>query len=184
MIWLSIGGLIISGTLAAITWYYALITARMAKSMKEQTDAIIRPYVTVALVKKPNDPYIFLKISNTGKTDAKNLSLQLNKDFDPLRDYDIGKRLASWQLFQKPFPSFAPDTSLFYIIGFGARYLEPNNVKIPTLPFSITARYTFSGNSVEETTTLDVTQFNDTILDEDGIVKVLNEIKEEIKKKK
>ena len=77
MFWLTL-------VLVVITAYYAYVTARMAKLaessvllMKEQSDAITRPYVTISLVKQPNNPFIHLRIENTGQTPAQDLKLLL-----------------------------------------------------------------------------------------------------------
>ena len=55
--------------------------------------------------------------------------------------------------------------------------------KRPQETFSITAKYSFSGQTVNETTWLDVNQYDASTLETDPVVDALNKIKDEIAKK-
>ncbi len=78
----------LTAALVFITAFYAYLTHRIAKAnrqvvqvMREQSEALTRPYVTVAAVAQPGSPALYLRISNTGKTAAEQLRLELDRDF-------------------------------------------------------------------------------------------------------
>lgn len=183
MFWLTLA-------LVAITAYYAYVTARMAKLaessvllMKEQSDAITRPYVTISLVKQPNNPFIHLRIENTGQTPAKNLKLSLGPEFEQIKDLEDMKRLRESHLFTKTTATYSPHSPVIFLVGYGAALRGGNEKKCPQETFTITAEYSFSGRTVSETTVVDVNQYSKTMLDTDPIVDALNKVKDEIAKK-
>ena len=183
MFWLTLG-------LLAITTYYAFVTARMAKSaestvnlMKEQSDSIARPYVTISLVKRPNNPYIHLRIENTGQTPAVNLTLSLGPKFETIKDLEGMKKLKGSHMFTQTIASFSPRSPVYFLLGFGATLHGDNDKQYPQETFNITAEYSYAQQNVKETTVVDINQYNATSLDKDPIVDALNKIKDEIAKK-
>ena len=183
MFWLTL-------VLVAITAYYAYVTARMAKSaeasvclMKEQADAITRPYVTLSLVKQPNDPSIHLRIENTGQTAAENLTLSLGSECETITNLDGMKRLRESHLFTQTTATFPPHSPVLFLIGCGASLHGGDDKKYPQETFTITAKYSFAGRTVSEATIVDVNQYSETILATDPVVYALNKIKGEIAKK-
>ncbi len=181
---------VLTGVLVIITGIYAYLTHRMAKAsltsvrlMKEQTDAISRPYVVVSLVKRPNNPFIHLRVENTGQTAATNLRLSLGGiDFEKIKNLDVIKKLSGSHLFTKQIDSFSPRSPVFFLIGSGAAFCG-EDAKLHKDTFTVTAHYSFAGQTVSETTTVDVNQYNATSLETDPVVDVLNKIKDEIAKK-
>lgn len=180
----------LTAALVVITAIYVYLTYRMAKSseasvhlMKEQVDAASRPYLSIALVKRPNDPFIFLLVENTGKTAARDMTLTLGPEFDSVQHLKGLKELKDSYLFTKTLATFNPNSPVFFLFGFGAALLSDDKDG-PKQPLSITAKYSFSDKTVTETTWLDVNLYNASALDKDPIVSALNKIKEEIAKAK
>ena len=183
---------VLTGALVVITGIYAYLTHRMAQAsqasvclMKEQTDAISRPYVVVSLAKRPNNPFIHLRVENTGQTAARDLTLSLGgPEFEKIKDLDGMKRLSGSHLFTKQTASFPPRSPLFFLLGFGSTLHGGDDKKHPQETFTVTARYSFAGQTVSETTTVDVNQYDATTLETDPVVDVLTKIKDEIAKRK
>jgi hypothetical protein len=153
--------------------------------MKEQADAISRPYVVVSLVKRPNNPFIHLRVENTGQTAALDLKLSLGgQKLDRIKDLDGIKRLSGSHLFTKQTASFPPQSPVFFLLGFGSTLQGGDDKKCPQDTFTVTARYSFAGQTVSETTTVDVNQYDATSLETDPVVEALTKIRDEIAKKK
>lgn len=78
----------LTGILAFITAIYAYLTYRMAKAseasveaVRAQSEAMLRPYVTVAPFIRSHTPFVYLRVTNSGRTGAQNLRLTLDRDF-------------------------------------------------------------------------------------------------------
>ena len=180
----------LTAALVVITAVYAYLTYRMVKAsetsarlMKEQSDALTRPYVSLSLVKPHNDPFIFLRIENTGQTAAQDLTLTLGPEFDNIQHEQLLTNLKNSYLFTKTLSSFPPHSPVCFILGSGHSLLSKDK-NTAQLPFSITARYSFIGTAVSETTWLDVNQYDSSALDTDPVVTALDKIKDEIRKMK
>lgn len=183
------GMIILTAMLVLITGVYAYLTNRLAKTaeqsaelMREQNDSISRPYVCLSLFKPKNDPFIFLRVENTGKTSAHNMTLRFGAEFQKVRHLKLLGMLENSYLFTKTLGSFPPNSPIMYIFGCGAS-LPDSDASTPQDPISVTATYSFGKQTVTETTWLDVNQYNSTTLDKDPVVDALNKIREEIAKK-
>lgn len=182
---------ILTGGLIVITTVYAYLTHRMARAseasvrlMKEQADAISRPYIVISLVKRPNNPFIHLRVENMGHTAAENLTLSLDPEFERIKHFDAMKRLSGAHLFTKPTASFPPRSPVFFLVGSGSTLHGGDDKEYPQTTFAVTAEYSFAGQTVSETTTVDVNQYHSTTLETDPVVDALSKIKDEIAKKK
>ena len=179
----------LTALLVLITAIYAYLTHRMAKAseasvrlMKEQSDAISRPYVSVSLLKQPNNPFILLRIENTGQTAAQDVTLTLGPEFEKIKHLKGPSELETAYFFSKTIASFPPRSPVHYLLGFGGAFVADDK-KRPQETFSITARYSFSGKTVSETTWLDVNQYDSTVLETDPLVEILTKIKDELAKR-
>ena len=180
---------VLTGVLVVITAIYAYLTHRMVRSseasvalMKEQADAISRPYVCISLVKQPNNPFILLRVENTGQTAARDMTLTLGPELEKIQHLKGPKELKASYLFTKTLASFPPRSPVFFLLGFGNSFVADDKTR-PQQTFSITAKYWFSGRTVNETTWLDVNQYDSTALETDPVVDALNKIKDELAKK-
>ena len=180
----------LTAVLVVITGIYAYLTHRMVKAseettklMKEQADAIARPYVALSLAKQRNNPFILLRVENTGQTAAKNMKLRLGPEFDTIKHLKGPSGLKDSYLFTKTVATFPPQSPVYFLLGFGDSYVADDKTR-PQQTFSITASYSFSDKTVDEITWLDVNQYDGTALETDPIVVALNKLKDEIAKKK
>ena len=78
----------LTGALALITGVYAYLTLRIAKAteasvaaINQQSEASLRPYITVDPFVRPKALFLYLRIVNNGRTSAENLRLVLDRDF-------------------------------------------------------------------------------------------------------
>lgn len=78
----------LTAALVAITMFYAYATFRIMRAneravsaMRKQTEALVRPYVTVTVMTVPASPMFYLRIANTGRTGAEDVRLTIDRDF-------------------------------------------------------------------------------------------------------
>ena len=181
---------ILTFVLVVITAGYAYVTYRMAMAsehsvalMREQIDSMARPYVCLSLVKQRNSPFIYLRIENTGKTSAHNMTLKWGPEFEKVMHLKLLAMLNSAYIFKNNIATFPPNSPIKYLFGVGDSLIqdEKNEVQIP---LSITATYTFGKRTVSETTWLDVKQYHSTSLDKDPVVDAIDKLREVIDQKK
>lgn len=72
----------LTAILVIVTVIYAYVTYKMAKAceasvqaMREQSEAMLRPYVTISPFVRPHTTVLYLRIENSGKTAAEGLHL-------------------------------------------------------------------------------------------------------------
>ena len=179
---------ILTGILIIITGFYAWATYRILQAnekvvnvMKDQSEALRRPYITIAPYTVPGTPLMGIRISNTGKSPAHNLTLSIDKDF-----YRFGKKdenIAQLKAFIEPIEMFAPGTELSFdlAMGFNIFAQDADPSIIPRI-FSITASYDFFGKRVIEKNIIDLNPFLGSTLPRDSITRELKEIREAIEK--
>ena len=179
----------LTGVLVVITGIYAYLTHRIVKSsetsarlMKNQVVAISRPYVSIFLAKQPNNPFILLRIENSGQTAAQDMTLTLGPEFEKIAHLKGPSELKTAYFFSKTMASFPPRSPVHFLLGFGGAFVTDDK-KRPQETFSVTATYSFADQTVSETTWLDVNQYDSTVLETDPIVDVLTKIKDELAKR-
>lgn len=177
----------LTALLVLITGYYAWTTNRILSAnkeavaaMREQSEAMTRPYIQPMLGLVPNTPIFVLKIRNIGKTTARNLRLTLDKDF-----YQLGnqkRNLRDLNTFKDEISSFPPDSEFSFWLGTGPEMFaaEHNDDLMPQV-FSVTASYEYAQKKVTETTTIDFRPFLSTDLPRDSITHELKDMTREIK---
>ena len=180
----------LTAALVAVTSVYVYLTYRMAKAsetasrlMKEQSDAITRPYVSISLVKRHNNPHIFLRIENTGQTTARDMTLRFGPEVEGVQNIEEIKKIKGSYLFTKTLASFPPHSPVYFLLGFGSS-LSCNKESAANIPLSVAAKYSYGDQTVNETSWLDVNQYEDSALDTNPIVSALGHIKEVIEKTK
>jgi hypothetical protein len=182
---------IATAALVLVTAYYAKLTKKISEAnariilatensvrmIREQTEAIFRPYIEISH-SLDSHTLITLFIKNTGKTDAKNLQLKVNKEF-----YIIGRnKISEINAFQFPIKSFPPGARLKLPLMSSAAVSRKvkNDPKMP-LEFNITATYSYANRQVEETTTIDLCMYDGTFLPGETIQDKLEKIDESLK---
>lgn len=177
----------LTAILVFITAIYAWLTHEMVKTSKasvdairEQSDAISRPYIVIEPYIRPNTPFLYLRIVNVGKTAAKNLSLNIDKDFFPFGERENLKNLPA---FNSQIDSFAPNSELLFGLGQGWVVFGKNSdqTKTPN-QFKITAKFEYSGKTVTEEYYVDLRPYEGTEGAKDPLVEELEKIRKEIVK--
>jgi hypothetical protein len=181
----------LTAILVVITGVYAYLTHRIAKAtessvaaINRQSEASLRPYITVAPFVRPKALFLYLRIANNGHTAAENLRLTLDRDF-----FQWGKRehpernLRTQSAFTLPIDNFAPGAELLFGLGqgwvlFGA---DADPASTP-LQFNVVATYEFFGKKVEETTHVDLRPYPGSEGEVDPLIEELERIRKELEK--
>lgn len=183
----------LTAILAFITAIYAYLTLRMAKAseasvtaMRDQSEAMSRPYVTVAPFIRPHTTLLYLRVSNIGKMAAQNLRLSLDRDFFPFGEVNRPERnLRTISAFSTPIDSFAPGMELIFALAQGfvifGESAQPG--ACPT-QFSVTATYEFLGKSVTEVNRIDLRPYIGSEGERDPVVEELERIRGVMEKAK
>lgn len=175
---------VITGIYAALTFGIMRATRRSVETIQEQTEALTRPYLTIAPITIPQNPIIFLRIANTGKTAASNLRLQLDRAFYRFGKTEEAENLATFSAFTEPIASFAPGAELIFALaqGFIVFDEKADRAKTP-LTFTVAATYSFSSRTITERTEVDLRPWRGMHMAYDALVTELRGIKEAIEKK-
>jgi hypothetical protein len=132
------------------------MSERSVQIMKEQTEAMLRPYLVVQPIVRPHTPILYLKIYNSGKTPALNVKLELDKDFYQLDESN--KNLKEVSAFSSTFDSFAPNQELFFALGKSKNIFGKSEHPMPE-QFVITASYSYMDKEVVEKSHIDLRPF-------------------------
>ena len=154
----------LTAVLVVITAFYAWATFRILQAnekvvsiMREQSEAISRPYISISTFLVQKSSFVYLRICNTGKTAAIKLRLELDRNF-----YKYGKsqerhNLAGLSAFQDVIDCFPPNAELVFALAQGFVIFGSNSDPNVTPPsFSIKATYSYSQKTVTEVTSVDL----------------------------
>lgn len=181
----------LTAILVFITAIYAYLTHRMAKSseasveaMRDQSEAMLRPYVTAAPFIRPNTPILYLRVKNTGKMGAQSLHLTLDRDFFQFGE-KTGKNLRTMSAFSIPIDSFPPGAELIIALAQGG-VIFGENVQPDICPtqFNVTATYEYLGKEVAELNRIDLRPYIGTEGEHDPVVEELERIRKVMEKAK
>jgi hypothetical protein len=183
---------ILTGILVLITATYAYLTLRMAKAsessveaVKQQSEATLRPYISVSPFIRPQAPFLYLRVANTGRTGAQNLRLTLDRDF--FQWGEAGRpdnNLRNQNAFSLPIDSFPPGAELLFALGQGwVLFGEKANPPATPVQFNITATYEFFGKKVEEVNSIDLRPYLGTEGEHDPLVEELERIRKVLEQK-
>ncbi len=184
---------ILTFILVVITAIYAYLTFRMAKAseasveaIKDQSQAILRPYIIIAPFIRPHTTLIYLRIKNTGQTNAKNLQLTLDHDFFQFGEkIDPHRNLRTMSAFSLPIASFPPGAELIFALAQGSDILgKESNSETTPVQFSITANYEFFGKLVNEINEIDLRPYIGSTIEVNPIVEELERIRKTLEKQK
>ena len=174
---------VITGIYAALTYGIMKATQRSLAVMREQTEALSRPYITVAPLTLPKNPILFLRVVNTGKTAAERVRLQLDRPYYRFGRDTEKENLATYSAFKQEISTLAPDAELIFALAQSVLVFGENVDESKTpLTFKVTATYGFLGKTVTETTEVDLRPYRGMHIAYDPIVNELSEIKDVLKK--
>jgi hypothetical protein len=179
---------IISFLTLIITGVYAYLTYRIVQASKEQTESVFRPYIVITH-RLSSETLIRLYIKNTGKTNACNLRLQIDRDFRQLDRKGEEQNIAKNFAFNNVIETFPPGSELkFALMPTVALYSDTSEKYPQPFIFTITATYSYADKTVTEKTTIDLRPYKNTSLPDysvedklEALTKEISEIKEIIK---
>ena len=157
----------LTAVLVAITGFYAWATFRILKAnekvvaiMREQSEALSRPYISISTFLVPKSSVVYLRICNTGKTAAIKLRLELDRDFYKYGISQERHNLAGLSAFQDIIDCFPPKAELVFALAQGFVIFGSNSDSNVTPPsFSIKATYSYSQKTVTEATSVDLKSY-------------------------
>jgi len=182
--------LAIAFLLLIVTCIYAFFTYKILKAnegvlreMQQQQESLYRPYISISPVTFADNPILSLRIKNTGRTNARQVKLVLDRDFYQFGEMKEENNLRNFSAFSTIIDSFAPDAEmLFYLAQSFVIFGENANPEITPSVFKVTAKYEYYGGTVEETTTIDLKPYLHSAIPQNPIAVELKKIKESIDK--
>jgi hypothetical protein len=179
---------ILTAALVLITGFYAWATYKILKAnervvdvMREQAEAMTRPYVTVSALIEPDNPIFYLRIFNAGKTAATDLKLSLDRSFYRFAEKNEKKNLADYAAFKDTITSFSPGAEIVFSLAqsfviFG----DHADSSVTPSCFTITAEFSYAGKRVKEVNTIDLRPYLGASIPQEAYVRKLKAINESI----
>ena len=176
----------LTAILVFITAIYSYLTHKMAKAseasvqaMREQSEAMLRPYVTISPYVRPHTTVLYLRIENIGKSTAENLRLSIDQDF-----FQFGEatqpdhNLRTKPAFVEPIQSLPPSGKLIFALAQGfiifAPETDPSHVP---QQFTITATYRFGEKEFTEANHIDLRPYVGSEGERDPVVEELEKLR-------
>jgi hypothetical protein len=176
----------LTAILVFVTTIYSYLTYKMAKAsessvqaMREQSEAMLRPYVTIAPFVRPNTTVLYLRIENTGRTAAENLQLSIDKDFFQFGEAGSHeKNIRTKAAFSEQIKSLPPGGKLIFALaqGFIIFGAGTNSNCVPQ-QFTITAKYLFGGKEFNEINHIDLRPYIGSEGEHDPVVEELEKLR-------
>lgn len=176
----------LTAILVFVTSIYSYLTYKMVKAseasvqaVREQSEAMLRPYVGVSPYVRPHTTILYLRIENTGRTAAENLRLSMDKDFFQFGetkqpDHNLRTKAA----FVDAIQSLPPGGSLVFALAQGFVIFAPDaDVAVVPQQFSVTATYSFADKQVTETHRIDLRPYIGSEGERDPVVDELEKLR-------
>jgi hypothetical protein len=176
----------LTAILVFVTAIYSYLTYKMAKAseasvaaFREQSESMLRPYVSIAPYVRGHTTILYLRIQNTGRTTAENLRLSMDKDFFQFGEAKQPDRnLRTKAAFVEPIQALPPNGKLVFALAQGFVIFAPDaDPSIVPQQFSITAEYGFAGKRVKETHHIDLRPYIGSEGERDPIVDELEKLR-------
>ena len=180
----------LTGALVLITGFYAWATFQILRAnekvvevMHEQSEAVTRPYVTVAPILESDNPIFYLRISNTGKTAANKLKLTIDKSFHKFGEKSGERDLATFAAFNQVIESFPPGAEITFSLAQSFKlFAEDADKEILPQSFTITAEYSYEKKTVKEDSIIDLKAYFGADIPQDPYIRKLKDISKAIEK--
>lgn len=175
--------------LAIITAVYAFATFRILRAnqaaveaMREQTEAMLRPYVSAEVTARPGTTLVQLVVRNTGRSAAEGLRMSIDRPLH--QQLDSRKRnLQELPLFAgKDAMALAAGAELHHLIGVGHKLFNETGVYGMPESFVVTAQYSFGGRTYDERHAIDVRPLMHTSVVHDPIATAIKDATERLVK--
>lgn len=162
---------LLTAALALCAIISCLLAYKNIKALKENEVERARPIVILEIV--PDLPFYIVRMKNTGRTAARNITIEIDPPLKYCFERWVGKTIG---FFNRSVDFFPPDYMLQTSIG-SFRDIERNN---PSLIYNGTLRYEdVRGRHYEDAFTLDFSLFNDMVF---SGKKTINDIGAEMEK--
>lgn len=182
---------IITSILVLITGFYAWATykilranERVVQVMSEQAEAMTRPYITIAQVLEVDNPIFYLRVSNTGRTPARNLRLKLDKSFYQFGEKTGDNNLAKYAAFNEPIDAFPPGAEITFSLAQSFKmFAEDADSEILPQKFAITAEYAYGvDKKIVEEHFIDLRPYRDADIPQDAVIRKLKDLARAVEK--
>jgi hypothetical protein len=182
----------LTAILVLVTAIYSYLTYKMAnaseasvQAMREQSEAMLRPYITISAFVRPHTPFLYLRIENTGKTAAENLQLSMNKDFFQFGEANRPDRnLRTMKAFVEPIRSLPPGGKLIFVLGQGfVIFAEDADQAAVPRQFTVRAVYHFGAKKIDEVNHIDLMPYIGSEGERDPVVDELEKLRKLIEKR-
>lgn len=176
----------LTAILVFVTAIYAYLTHKMAKSseasvqaMREQSEAMLRPYIDVTPYVRPHTTVLYLRIENTGRTGAQNVRFSLDRDFYQFGQKTPDHNLRTKAAFTQPIDSLGPGHKLNFALAQGfIIFGDGGGPDVTPQQFNIAATYEFAGKNVEEVHRIDLRPYIGTEGERDPVVEELEKLRQ------
>ena len=180
----------LTALLVIITAFYAWATFHILKAnkkvvslMAEQAEALTRPYISVSVFKQQESVIFSLRIANTGKMSAKNLKLNLDREFYKYGRDSIDNKFSNFVAFNEVIECFSPGAELIFDLAQSAIIFgEGSNSEKTPAQFNIKAEYSYGNKTVIEQNKIDLRPYFLTNTQRSPLPKELNQIRDAIEK--
>lgn len=177
---------IIGGCSLLVSLFVAVITLKIVRANREtvevmrvQFESSTRPYVDVAPIVADKHPLLLLRIRNSGTSAARNLKLDLDKDFYFNAEESEGSNLRRYTAFVHPIGALAPRSEITFILGVGHTVFR-NSDRCP-MKFNVTATYEFEDKRVTEVNAVDLQPFMKVSAPRDPFLEQIEKINDNLK---
>lgn len=176
----------LTGVLVLVTAIYAYLTYKLARSsaasvaaMEHQNWEASRAFIVVSPFVRAHTPFLYLRVSNNGRSSALELKLTIDKDFFQFAEArKPDHNLRSKTAFSQVIEAFHPGQELIFALAegwniFGAK---AQSGACPAI-FTVTAAYDCLGKRVIESIPIDLTAFMGSEGRRDPIVEELEKLR-------
>lgn len=172
---------VLTSILTIITAIYAYLTWSIARSNKSMTTAMLRPVIGARIAIRQG-VIIALIIENTGRSIAKNISINIDRDFFQYDEKDDRRNIKNFHAFSKVIKSMAPDEKIQFDLSQGFNLGKEVDGKIITpFEFDLDISYEFGKSNFKETQQIDLRQYINSLALKDPLEN-LEQIEKHLKK--
>lgn len=173
---------ILTAILVLVTTVYSYLTYRMAKAseasvqaVREQSEAMLRPYIDISAYVRPHTSLLYLRIMNSGRTAAVDVRLSMNKDFFQFGNKSrTDSNIKGKPAFTQPIDQLAPGEKLVFGLAQGPVIFGTDaSSELTPQQFTISASYSFCNTRVSEEHHIDLRPYFGSEGDRDPVVEEL-----------
>lgn len=171
---------LITGLYVLFSFFILLANRKAVAIMKQQVETIQRPYITIRTSSDSN--MIQLIVSNTGKSAASKLRLEVDRNFYRYGNKKEDKNLNNLFVFKEEIEGFPPGLTLKFTLVEGFKIFGPQfNAELTPLVFNIKATYYYLNKKFIENTPIDLRSYDQSLIITDPIASQIKRIYNHLK---